>query len=136
MMTSQEKTKYCLDTNFIIELLSGKNNAVLVYEEIKDSPLTITAISSVALFEVLRGKEKNQAKIEKFEELRKTLEVLSFGEKEAEEASQTEKDIHEKGFTIEIDDLLIGATAKTHGAILITNDRGFNNIVGLQLRNY
>ena len=117
MMTSQEKTKYCLDTNFIIELLSGKNNAVLVYEEIKDSPLTITAISSVALFEVLRGKEKNQAKIEKFEELRKTLEVLSFGEKEAEEASQTEKDIHEKGFTIEIDDLLIGATAKTHGAI-------------------
>lgn len=32
--------------------------------------------------------------------------------------------------------LLIGATAKTHGAILITNDSGFNNIVGLQLRNY
>lgn len=136
MIALQEKIKYCLDTNFIIALLDGKDNAVLVYEGIKDSPLTITAISSVALFEVLRGKEKNQAKIEKFEELRKTLEVLSFGEKEAEEASQTEKDIHEKGLTIEIDDLLIGATAKTHGAILITNDRGFNNIVGLQLRNY
>ncbi len=136
MTTSQERTKYCLDTNFIIELLSGKNNAVLVYEEIKDSPLTITAISSVALFEILRGKEQNQAKIQKFEELRKTLEVLPFGEKEAEEASQTEKTIHEKGLDIEIDDLLIGATAKTHGAILITNDRGFNNFEGLQLRTY
>ena len=81
MMTSQERTKYCLDTNFIIELLDGKDNAVLVYEEIKDAPLTITAISSVALFEILRGKEQNQAKIQKFEELRKTLEVLPFGEK-------------------------------------------------------
>lgn len=136
MMTSQERTKYCLDTNFIIELLNGKNNAVLVYEEIKDAPLTITAISSVALFEILRGKEQNQAKIEKFEELRKTLEVLPFGEKEAEEAGQTEKAIHDKGLNIEIDDLLIGATAKTHGAILITNDGGFDSFEGLQLRTY
>lgn len=135
-MTSQERTKYCLDTNFIIELLNGKNNAVLVYEEIKDAPLTITAISSVALFEILRGKEQNQAKIEKFEELRKTLEVLPFGEKEAEEAGQTEKAIHDKGLNIEIDDLLIGATAKTHGAILITNDGGFDSFEGLQLRTY
>ena len=136
MMTSQERTKYCLDTNFIIDLLNGKNNAVLVYEEIKDAPLTITAISSVALFEILRGKEQNQTKIQKFEELRKTLEVLPFGEKEAEEAGQTEKAIHEKGLNIEIDDLLIGATAKTHGAILITNDRGFDSFEGLQLRSY
>ena len=136
MMTSQERTKYCLDTNFIIELLNGKDNAVLVYEEIKDAPLTITAISSVALFEILRGKEQNQAKIQKFEELRKTLEILAFGEKEAEEAGQTEKAIHEKRLNIEIDDLLIGATAKTHGAILITNDGGFENFEGLQLRNY
>ena len=136
MMTSQERTKYCLDTNFIIELLDGKDNAVLVYEEIKDAPLTITAISSVALFEILRGKEQNQAKIQKFEELRKTLEVLPFGEKEAEEAGQTEKAIHEKGLNIKIDDLLIGATAKTHGAILITNDGGFANFEGLQRRAY
>jgi len=136
MMTSQERTKYCLDTNFIIELLNGKNNAVIVYEEIKDAPLTITAISSVALFEILRGKEQNQIKIQKFEELKKTLEILPFGEKEAEEAGQTEKAIHEKGLNIEIDDLLIGATAKTHGAILITNDGGFDNFEGLQLKNY
>lgn len=127
-----------MDTNFIIELLNGKNNAVLVYEEIKDAPLTITAISSVALFEVLRGKEQNQAKIQRFEELRKTLEVLSFGEKEAEEASQTEKAIQERGLKIDIDDLLIGVTAKTHGAILVTNDHHFDSMVefGLQLRNY
>src|SRR3990167_4881548 len=136
MMTSQERTKYCLDTNFIIELLNGKDNAVLVYEEIKDAPLTITAISSVALFEILRGKEQNQTKIQKFEELRKTLEVLPFGEKEAEEAGQTEKAIREKGLNIEIDDLLIGATAKTHGATLITNDGGFASFEGLQLRTY
>lgn len=70
MMTSQEEIKYCLESNFIIDLLNGKENAVLVYEEIKNASLTITAIASVALFEILRGKEQNQAKIQRFEELR------------------------------------------------------------------
>ena len=136
MMTSQEEIKYCLESNFIIDLLNGKENAVLVYEEIKDASLTITAIASVALFEILRGKEQNQAKIDRFEELRKTLEVLPFGEKEAEEASQIEKTIHQNGFTISALDLLIGATAKTNSAILVSNDTDYNRIEGLQLRNY
>ena len=136
MMTSQEETRYCLESNFIIDLLNGKTNAVLVYEEIKDAPLTITAIASVALFEILRGKEQNQTKIQKFEELRQRLEVLSFGEREAEEASQIEKAIHQNGFTISPLDLLIGATAKINGAVLISNDSDYNRIEGLLLRNY
>jgi len=135
-MTSQGEIKYCLESNFIIDLLNGKENAVVVYEEIKDAPLAVTAIASVVLFEILRGKEQNQAKIQKFEELRKRLEVLTFGEQEAEEASQIEKAIHENGFTISPMDLLIGATAKVHGAILISNDSDYNRIENLQLRNY
>jgi len=135
-MTSQEETKYCLESNFIIDLLNGKENAVLVYEEIKNASLAITAIASVALFEILRGKEQNQTKIRKFEELRKTLKVLSFGEREAEEASQIEKTIHQNGFTISALDLLIGATAKTNGAILLSNDSDYQKIEGLQLRTY
>ena len=136
MMTSQEEIKYCLESNFIIDLLNGKENAVQVYEEIKNASFTITAIASVALFEILRGKEQNQAKIKRFEELRQTLEVLSFGEREAEEASQIEKIIHQNGFTISAIDLLIGATAKTNGAILLSNDSDYDRIEGLQLKNY
>ena len=135
-MTLQEETRYCLESNFIIDLLNGKQNAVAVYEEIKDAPLTITAIASVALFEILRGKEQNQSKIQKFEELRQKLEVLSFGEREAEEASQIEKVIHQNGFTISALDLFIGATAKINGAVLISNDSDYNRIEGLQLKNY
>lgn len=135
-MTSLESTKYCLDSNFIIDLLSGKDNAVRLYEEIKDAPLTVTAIASVVLFEILRGKEQNQDKIRKFEELRQRMTVLPFGEKEAEEASEIEKAIHGKGLTIDIDDLLIGATAKTNGTILISNDRDYQKIEGLKLLTY
>lgn len=136
MMTSPEGTKYCLESNFIIDLLNGKENAVLVYEEIKNASLAITAIASVALFEILRGKELNQTKIQRFEELRRTLEVLPFGEREAEEASEIEKAIHQNGFTISPLDLLIGATAKTNSAILVSNDQGYIRITGLQLRTY
>jgi len=136
MTTLPENIKYCLDTNFIINILNGEESAVLVYEEIKNNPLSITAIASVALFEILRGKEQNQSKIDGFEELRKKLEVLPFGEREAEEASNIEKAIHQKNLSIKLDDLLIGATAKTNGAILISNDSDFSNIEGLQLRTY
>jgi len=125
-----------LESNFIIDLLNGKENAVLVYEEIKNAPLTITAIASVALFEILRGKEENQTKIKKFDELRAKLEVLPFGEREAEEASAIEKAIHANGFTISALDLLIGATAKLNGAILLSNDTDYQRIEGLQLRKY
>ena len=137
MMTLQKNTKYCLDTNFIINLLNGMGNAVLVYEEIKNAPLAITAIASVALFEILRGKEQNQDKIQAFNELRQKLEVLPFGEREAEEASEIEKKIDQNGlFKLDIDDLLIGATAKTNGAILVSNNSDYNRIDGLQLKNY
>ena len=136
MMTSPEETKYCLESNFIIDLLNGKDNAVQLYEEIKNAPLSITAIASVALFEILRGKEQNQDKVQKFEELRQKMAVLPFGEKEAEEASQIEKAIHQNGQTISPLDLLIGATAKTNRAILVSNDSDYNRIDGLQLKNY
>ena len=135
-MISPEETKYCLESNFIIDLLNGKNNAVQLYEEIKNTPLAITVIASVALFEILRGKEQKPEKIAKFEELRAKLTVLPFDEREAEEASNIERSIHAKGLTISPLDLLIGATAKTNGAILISNDSGYQRIDGLQLRTY
>lgn len=130
-----EETKYCLDANFIINLLKGELNAVLVYNEIKNASLTIT---SVALFEILRGKEQNQNKIKGFDELRQKLEVLPFDKNNAEEASRIEKVIHQKNQIIASLDLFIGVIAKNHGAILITNDSNFDNMIefGLQLRKY
>jgi len=136
MMISPEDTKYCLESNFIIDLLNGKENAVQLYEEIKNHSLTITAIPSVVLFEILRGREQNQKKIQQFENLRQTLEVLPFGEREAEEASKIEKVINQNGLTISPLDLLIGTTAKTNNAVLISNDSDYKKIDGLQLRNY
>lgn len=135
-MTLPDETKYCLESNFIIALLRGKGNAIQVYEEIKNSPLAVASIASVALFEILRGKEQNQEKIGRFEELRQKLEVLPFGEREAEEASEIEKAVHLKGLTIGSLDLLIGATAKTNGAVLISNDSDYQRIDGLLLRTY
>ncbi len=135
-MTSQDEIKYCLESDFIINFLDGDINAVRLYEEIRSAPLAITAVTSVTLFEILRGEEKNPSKIEKFDELRKRLEVLPFGEKEAEEASKIEKETKQQGKTIPALDLFTGATAKTNGAVLVSNDSDYRRIEGLQLRNY
>jgi len=122
-----------LESNFIIDLLNGKSNAVQVYKKIKGSPL---ATASVALFEILRGEEKNQKKIQQFEELSKRWDILPFGEVEAKEASKVEKTLKNKGVQIKIPDLFIGITAKINGAVLITNDSDYKNIDGLNLLNY
>ena len=135
-MTSPEETKFCLESDFIINLLKGDANAVRFYEEIRNATLAITAVTSVTLFEILRGKEQNLEKVKKFEELREKMTVLSFGEQEAEEASQIEKAIHQRGQEISPLDLLIGATAKINGAILISNDSDYQRIEGLKLRTY
>ena len=138
MTTLPEEIKYCLESSFIIDLLRGKEDAVRVYEEIKNVPLTIAAVASVTLFEILRGEEQKPEKIAKFEELRAKLTVLPFGEREAEEASDIEKAMHAKGAPIEKHslDLLIGATAKTNGAILIYKDPFYERIDGLKLYKY
>lgn len=136
MKTSTKETKYCLESSFIIDLLGGKKNAVQAYEKIKNSPLAITAIASVVLFEIMRGREQKPEKIKKFEQFRRKLEVLAFGEKEAEEASRIEKAIHQKNQTVSPLDLLIGATAKTNKAILVSNDKGYKKIAGLQVLTY
>ncbi len=133
MTTLEKETNYCLESNFIIDLLNGKSNAVQVYKKIKGSPL---ATASVALFEILRGEEKNQKKIQQFEELSKRLDILPFGEVEAKEASKVEKTLKNKGVQIKIPDLFIGITAKINGAVLITNDSDYKNIDGLNLLNY
>lgn len=136
MKTSTKETKYCLESSFIIDLLGGKKNAVQAYEKIKNFPLAITAIASVVLFEILRGREQKPDKIKKFEQFRRKLVVLPFGEKEAEEANRIERAIHQKGQTISSLDLLIGATAKTNNSILVSNDKGYKKVVGLRVLTY
>lgn len=136
MKTSKKETKYCLESSFIIDLLSGKDNAVVTYDEIKTSPLAVMSIASVVLFEILRGKEQKPEKIRKFKEFRRRLLILPFGEKEAEEADRIEKTIRRRGENISTFDLLIGATAKINNAILVSNDKGYDKINGLRVKNY
>lgn len=131
-MTSLTETSYCLESNFIIDLLNGKPNAIATYNDIKGSPLSI---ASIALFEILRGEEKNRKKVKEFEELSRRLDVLAFGEAEAKEASQIEK-THLKGQRVPHLDFLIGITAKTNNTVLITNDGHYRRIPNLNLRNY
>lgn len=133
MTISTKETNYCLESNFIIDLLSGKANAIQLYQKIKGSPL---ATASVALFEILRGDEKNQNKIDQFNELSKRLDILSFGEAEAKEASQMEKSLKSKGIQIKIPDLFIGITAKVNNTVLISNDSDYKNLDGLTIMNY
>lgn len=136
MTIYQEEVRYCLESSFIIDLLNGKKNAIQVFEEIMHAPLTIASVASIALFELLRGDEKNPKKVEQIEKLRKLLKVLPFGENEAEEASKVERAIRKRGFTISPLDLLIGTTAKTNGAILVSNDSDYLRIEGLKVKSY
>ncbi len=126
MTNSPIEKNYCLESSFVIDLLNGKPGAIGTYKSIKGCPISISAI---ALFEILRGDEKNQEKIDKFTELSKRLDVLPFGELEAKEASSIDRSFKgskPKSFT---SDLFIGITAKTNNTVLITNDGDYKIIM-------
>lgn len=133
MMTLQAETKYCLESDFVIGLLRNKPNAVATYQKIKDFPLIIP---SIVMFEILRGEEEKQDKIDKFNELLKRFDILNFGEKEAREASQIDKSLKKKGERIKIPDLFIGAIAKANDTTLISNDADYKKIENLKLMTY
>ena len=128
----------CLETSFLVDLLRGKKEVILLKEELDRTESTLT-IASPTVMELwcgaLLGKLSAQEK-EKINNLLQSLEVLDFDEKCAKEAGEIEADLFSKGKQIETEDIMIAAIAKVHSEKLITKDSHYLNIDGLKILKY
>jgi len=126
-----------LDTDVIIDYLKRRPDpdSKNVFHAIKMEKLT-AHMTSITVFELCRGARLSpepERALEEVKVLQGYLNVLPFNGETAETASEICVSLEKKGEPLEIRDLFIGATARTHGFPLTTrNIKHFERIPGLQ----
>ncbi|MEA3447138.1 MAG: type II toxin-antitoxin system VapC family toxin [Bacteroidota bacterium] len=120
----------CLDTSILVEYFrkKDKNKSFLIELTFKYK----FAISVITKLEILNGSNQEQQTF--WDKLFNKLQIIPLGEKEVEEASKIIKKLRSENKIIELADVLIGATAKTHKLKIATlNIKHFKQIDKLEI---
>lgn len=128
---------YFLDTNVIIDLLSGDSNVLAAFKSAYVS--AAVKIPDLVYYEVLRGFEYADPKNQKagFEVFARKCGIEFMGAETLKEAARHYADLKRSGIKIDDDDILIGSLAIERGAVLVTNNtKHFSHLAGIQLENW
>lgn len=125
----------CLDSDFLIDVLSGKKEAEHKMREIENDNLATTAVTA---FEVLFGAEYSQNKknIKEAYKILGGLEILAFNLEAAKEASKIQVQNIRKGIRLPIRDLFIASVAKVHNCTVITRNTKHFTAAGLTVETW
>ena len=127
----------CLETTFLIDVLRGDPKVKEFIASLTQSSEKMVAAPSV--MELWSGallSNRSEEEKEKIIALLESLTVLPFDEKAAKEAGEIESNLIKKGEMIDIEDIMIGATAIVHGEKLITRDKHYARIERLKMEKY
>jgi tRNA(fMet)-specific endonuclease VapC len=130
--------KVCLDTNIIVYYLKGMYPSVLTrLQTHRPDEILIPEIVRAELF---FGAAKSQQKARTLERLNaflKPFERLPFAGDAIEHYADIRADLETRGQHIGPNDLLIAATARAHGATLVTHNTGeFRLVAGLKIEDW
>ncbi len=127
--------KICLDTDFLVDFLRGKDDSVAFVSEKEGTAVLSTTY--VTLYELYVGAYKSgnpAGEIASLENLKKQLQLLNLSDSSVRLAGQVRADLMKKGELIDVRDLLIGTVALANGfSIKTKNKRHFSRIPGLAL---
>jgi len=127
----------CIDSDFIIDFLKGKQNAVETMRKYKDSIVT----TEISKFEVLFGiyvKNDNIDEERSAQSFFDSIDILSFDNGCGKEAARILVSLNKEGNIIEQNDCFIAAIIKIHGChkIITGNVKHFKRIKGLNVESY
>ena len=129
----------CLDTTFLVDLIRGEKKVLDALEKLEKSEENIS-ISSISVMELVMGASiSNNASIEndKIMKLLESLIILNFDKDCAVLAGEIQASLRKSGNLIDLEDIMIGATAVNQNEILITkNKRHFERIHNLEIETY
>ena len=125
--------KYLLDTTWIVEYLRGNPETISRIQELQEEGLAVSIISMAELYEGVFRSNQPEANEEALKDFVSAVTVLEVTEDMARRYGEEKARLVRQGTVIGALDLLIAATAQTHGLILLTNDQDFGRIPGLRL---
>lgn len=128
------------DTSFLVDLLRSSDLAVQKKAEELDAMLIQKAVTSITVLELWRGAlrcGKTEQEKKKIDLLLRSFVVYSIDPEIAKKAAEIETYLLEKGEMVELEDILIAATALVKNMPLLTrNVKHFQRIKGLQVEEY
>lgn len=124
-----------LDTNFLIDLLRGKEDASVIADSF-DAPKT-TTINAFELY-YGAGRSVNPKKgISEVGNLLKSIDVLEFNNFTAQKAGEIHAELMNSGNPVDIMDVLIAGIVIANKEELVTRDiEHFRRIKGLRCRSW
>jgi predicted nucleic acid-binding protein len=128
----------CLDTDILIGLLKGDQNAIDAIRRLQDEeePLKTTAINAYELLKGAQVSSRQKENLNSIKELLSSIPVLPLSQEPCEEASKIYEKLRREGHTIGEFDILIASIAILEGDPLITRDGHFQLIKDLSLRTW
>ncbi|MFP4429919.1 MAG: type II toxin-antitoxin system VapC family toxin [Spirochaetaceae bacterium] len=130
--------KYMLDTDTCIYVINESPQGV--FDRFKQERVGDVGLSSISLSELHYGAEKSSnpgKNLSALENFIAPLEVLEYGEQEAEEYGQIRSYLEKRGEPIGSMDMLIAAHARSIGVTLVTNNsREFKKVPGLPIETW
>jgi tRNA(fMet)-specific endonuclease VapC len=127
---------YLLDTDIIIYNLKGNE---MVRQNLRNHINDPIQISSVTLMELYYGAFKSQkveSNIAKVRKIENSIEIISINTDQVELFGMLKVKLEKAGTPLDDFDLILAATALSHNLILVTNERHFSRIEGLQIENW
>jgi predicted nucleic acid-binding protein len=125
-----------LDSSFLIDLLNGTRPARDKARELDDSAEPRRLTAPVAAEVLLGGHRLGGAYQVRAEQLINSLAQLPFDLASCHEAAKIAATLYSRGTPIGEGDLFIAAITKRHGERLLTRDRVFGTVPGLQIETY
>jgi len=127
-----------LDSNICIECLRGRTPLIRqMLQSLEPAQIKIPAMVKA---ELLHGAEKSanpKHNRELVELLLAPFEIVAFDDASAVEYAQIRHNLERKGQVIGFNDLIIAATVKAQGGVLVTaNVKEFSRVEALNLENW
>lgn len=130
--------KYLLDTNTCIRYINGRSPQIRA--KLPTIPLTDVGVSIITKAELFYGSAKSQTpeqSRQKQLEFLRTVQTILFDESAAIVYGEIRAHLDKEGTPIGANDLLIAATAKAGGFIVVThNIREFGRVPGLKIEDW
>ncbi len=128
----------CLDTDLLVAILRGKQEAAKAAQELAQEGRA--APTSINAFELYYGADKSQQKDQNLKETKKLLsklEIFPLDHGAAQRAAEMAVQLAEKGQPIDYRDAMIAAVAMQNDAVLLTrNTQHFKRIKGLKIKTW
>lgn len=129
--------KYLIDTDWLVDVYSGRRDAMHVLEGLHSLGLAVSIISHGELFEGTFGFSDADERLIRVYALLSQFETLQLTDPIMEIFGRTRSQLRRSGQMIADLDLLIAATAVFHDLTLLTrNVRHFGRISNLQIYPY